>query len=270
MVREVVFMVDAMASVFANFRQYLMGWGPQDGPGDGVDRSRSGLAAPQFNGVVRVRSGSAAGLDVAAVRRELAGVPWWWWVGPDSPEDTAGVLRRHGGREIAVMPVMVRPLGRPTGPDGGPGDGPGGGPAGADAGLRVAPVRDGEGLAELVRTYRTSMGIGPGAEARMVRVETRRADNADIVRLAASLEGRVIGTTVVITAHTVAGIFLVHVAEEQRRRGVGTALTAAALQVGRERGMRHAALVASPAGEPLYRRFGFVTAAEYRLFGFPS
>lgn len=46
----------AMASVFANFRQYLMGWGAADRPDLGVDLFRSGLAAPQFNGVVRVRS----------------------------------------------------------------------------------------------------------------------------------------------------------------------------------------------------------------------
>ncbi|TFV29680.1 GNAT family N-acetyltransferase [Streptomyces sp. T1317-0309] len=59
-------------------------------------------------------------------------------------------------------------------------------------------------------------------------------------------------------------------AEAHRRRGIGGALTAAALQVGRERGMRLAALVASPAGEPLYRRFGFTTVSEYRIFTVPA
>ncbi|MBH5129892.1 GNAT family N-acetyltransferase [Streptomyces sp. PU10] len=252
----------AMGSVFANFRQYLMGWGASDRPDLGVDRFRSGLAAPQFNGVVRVRS--AAGTDVAAVRRELAGVPWWWWVGPDSPEDTPDVLRHHGGRQLTVMPVMVRPLGDPVAGNDRPDD------ARVRSGLRVEPVRDGRRLRELVRTYRTSMGIGPGPEAGMVRAESQRGDNADVVRLAAVLDGRVVGTTVLITAHSVAGIFLVHVAEELRRQGIATALTAAALRVGRERGMRVAALVASPAGEPLYRRFGFASVYRYRLFDFPA
>lgn len=114
------------------------------------------------------------------------------------------------------------------------------------------------------------MGIGPGPEAGMVRAESQRGDNADIVRLAAVLDGRVVGTTVLITAHSVAGIFLVHVAAELRRQGVATALTSAALRVGRERGMHFAALVASPAGEPLYRRFGFTAAYRYRLFDFPD
>ena len=251
-----------MASVFANFRQYLMGWGTQSRAGNTVDRFRSGLATPQFNGVVRVRSVSADGADVTAVRKEFANVPWWWWVGPDSPEDTADVLRCRGGRELTALPVMVLPLDEPADP--------GTVPHTAPTGLRVEPVRDDERLAELARTYRVSMGIEPGLEAEMVRIESRREDNADIIRLAAAQAGRVVGTTVVITAHGVAGIFLVHVAEAHRRRGVGAALTAAALQVGWERGMRCAALVASPAGEPLYRRFGFTTTTEYRLFAFPA
>ncbi|MEV5840332.1 GNAT family N-acetyltransferase [Streptomyces sp. NPDC051985] len=232
-----------------------------------ADQFRSGLATPQFNGVVRVRSASAVGQAVATARTELAGLPWWWWVGPDSPEGTADALQRHGGREFAVLPVMVRSLGHSAGPDDTLD------PAGSDdapVGLTVETVEDGDRLAELVRTYRTSMGIAPGLEPEMVRIESRREDNADIVRLAAVLDGRVVGSTVVITAQGVAGIFLVHVAEAHRRRGVGTALTVAALRAGRERGMRSAALVASPAGEPLYRRFGFTTTAEYRLFAFPA
>ncbi|MCL6673998.1 GNAT family N-acetyltransferase [Streptomyces panaciradicis] len=251
-----------MASVFANFRQYLMGWGAQNRSGNTVDQFRSGLATPQFNGVVRVRSMSAGGADVAAVRKEFANVPWWWWVGPDSPEDTADVLQCHGGRELTTLPVMVLPLDEPASP--------GTVPHTAPTGLLMESVRDRERLAEWVRTYRASMGVEPYLEAEMVRIESRREDNDDIIRLAAVLDGRVVGTTVVITTHGVAGIFLVHVTEAHRRQGVGAALTATALRVGRERGMRCAALVAGPAGEPLYRRFGFTTTSEYRLFAFPT
>ncbi|GGT33392.1 acetyltransferase [Streptomyces chromofuscus] len=256
-----------MAAVFANFRQYLMGWDAESRPGSVLDQFRSGLATPQFNGVVRVRSVSAVGQAVAAAREDLAGLPWWWWVGPDSPEGTADALGRHGGRELAVLPVMVRSLDHPAGP------GTTLTPTGSEdapAGLRVETVRDGESLAELVRTYRTSMGIAPGLEAEMVCIESRREDNADIIRMAAVLDDRVVGSTVLITAHGVAGIFLVHVAEAHRRQGIGAALTVAALRVGQERGMHCAALVASPAGEPLYRRFGFTTMSEYRLFAFPA
>ncbi|MGW7649029.1 GNAT family N-acetyltransferase [Streptomyces bobili] len=256
----------SMAAVFANFRQYLMGWDTAQSSVSDLDLFRSGLLTPQFNGVVRLRSVSAAGQAVAAARGALTGLPWWWWVGPDSPEATADELRRHGGDQLAVLPVMVRSLDGPSAP------GDGLAPVCIDdvPGLRVEEVGDGDRLAELVRTYRTSMGIALPLEAELVRLESRREDHTDIVRLAAVLDGRVVGTTVVIAAHGVAGIFLVHVAEEHRRRGIGAALTAAALRCGRLRSMRTAALVASPAGEPLYRRLGFTTSCEYRLFTFPA
>ncbi|WP_431961662.1 GNAT family N-acetyltransferase [Actinacidiphila sp. bgisy160] len=249
---------EALAEVTANFRQYLMGWGRTQGGDGGLDRYRSGLATPQFNGVVRIRSLDALGRAVATARTELAGVPWWWWAGPDSPEGTAAALTRHGAVPLGALPLMVRPLDRAPDPEDPP------------AGLRVEAVETPDRLAGLVRTYRTSMGIAPGLQRDLVRFEARRADNADVVRLAAVLDGDVVGTTVVITAHGVAGIFLVHVAEPHRRRGIGAALTAAALRLAHDRGTHQAALLASPAGEPLYRRSGFTTVSEYRLFTLPA
>jgi predicted N-acetyltransferase YhbS len=255
-----------LVSVFANFRQYLAGWGGSSPRVPGLDLFRSGLLTPQFNGVTRVRSASSIERSAAAAREALTGLPWWWWVGADSPDATADALRRQGAQQLAVLPVMVRHLDRPADP------GAAVSAAGSDdaPGLRVETVRDGERLAELVGTYRASMGISPALEAEMVRTEERREDNQDIIRLAAVVDGRVVGSTVVITAHGVAGIFLVHVAEENRRQGIGTALTVAALRHGLRRGMHSAALVASPMGEPLYRRFGFATVSEYRLFAFPA
>lgn len=247
-----------MARVTANFRQYLMGWGAAErGEGD-FDHFRCGLAQPQFNGVVRLRSRHLLGQSVATARARLTGVPWWWWVGPDSPEGTSSALVRHGASEFGSLPLMVRPLDH------------GAAPGESPTGPRIETVEEPGRLAELVRTYSASMGVAPGLETDLVRIESRRADNASIVRLAAVLDGRVIGTTTVIAAHGVAGIFLVHVAASHRRRGVGGALTAAALRVGQERGMRLAALMASPAGERLYRRFDFVAVSEYRLFTFPA
>ncbi|WP_308011781.1 GNAT family N-acetyltransferase [Actinacidiphila acidipaludis] len=247
-----------LARVTANFRQYLMGWSAQE-RGEGlVDHFRSGLAQPQFNGVVRLTSLDGIERAVAAARTRLAGVPWWWWVGPDSPRGTAAALAEQGASARGVLPLMVRPLHHDLGC------------ARQPAGLRIEVAESRAQLTELVRTYSASMGVDPGLERELVRIEEERADNAHIVRLAAVLDGRTVGTTVVVAAHEVAGIFLVHVAADRRRRGIGGALTAAALRAGRERGMPLAALAASRAGEPLYRRFGFAEAGEYRLFTLPG
>jgi GNAT superfamily N-acetyltransferase len=248
----------ALAQVTANFRQYLMGWGTKLHDEEDCDLYRSGLAQPQFNGVVRLRSLEVAREAMASARERLAGVPWWWWAGPDSPIGTPAVLTRLGATPLGPVPLMARHLA--TGWEA----------PSAPQGLRIQQVRGEPRLTELVQTYSASMGVSPALEKSVVAVEANRADNEDVVRLAAVLDGQVVGTTVVMMAHGVAGIFLVHVAKNHRRQGIGGALTGAALQAGRDRGMELAALGASPAGEPLYRRCGFQTVSEYHLFAGPA
>ena len=55
----------------------------------------------------------------------------------------------------------------------------------------------------------------------------------------------------------VAGIYDMGVAEPERRRGIGRALTAALLELGRDAGCAYATLNATPDGERLYRTLGF-------------
>jgi len=54
-----------------------------------------------------------------------------------------------------------------------------------------------------------------------------------------------------------AGIYDMGVAEDERRRGIGTALTLAALELARSQGCAVATLNATPDGELLYRTLGF-------------
>jgi GNAT superfamily N-acetyltransferase len=55
----------------------------------------------------------------------------------------------------------------------------------------------------------------------------------------------------------VAGIYDMGVAPDERRKGIGRALTVAALQLGRAQGCAAATLNATPEGELLYRALGF-------------
>ncbi|MGK5741238.1 GNAT family N-acetyltransferase [Micromonospora sp. URMC 103] len=55
---------------------------------------------------------------------------------------------------------------------------------------------------------------------------------------------------------------------EHRRRGVGAAMTRAAVDLARDRGVRTAALTSTAIGEPVYRRLGFQTVGTFRLFTF--
>ncbi|MFJ9349110.1 hypothetical protein [Streptomyces sp. NPDC101237] len=127
--------------VAANFRQYLLGWGEAErGEGD-LDHYRSGLAAATFNGVVRVRTLDAIEQAVETARARLAGVPWLWWAGPDSPDGTAKALTAHGGVSLAAMPLMMRRL------DNLPGQGK------PVPGLRIETVKEPGRLRELVEVY---------------------------------------------------------------------------------------------------------------------
>jgi GNAT superfamily N-acetyltransferase len=55
----------------------------------------------------------------------------------------------------------------------------------------------------------------------------------------------------------VAGIYDMGVAQAEQRRGIGRALTLAALELGRQAGCAVATLNATPEGELLYRRLAF-------------
>lgn len=56
----------------------------------------------------------------------------------------------------------------------------------------------------------------------------------------------------------------------EEQRGIGAAMTAAALRAGQERGRRIGTLQASSMGRPVYLRMGFQVVAQYRKFTLPT
>lgn len=64
----------------------------------------------------------------------------------------------------------------------------------------------------------------------------------------------------------VAGVYSIGVRERFRRRGLGAAITAAALVAGRDSGCSIGVLQASPMGAPVYDRMGFETVTLYHSF----
>ena len=92
----------------------------------------------------------------------------------------------------------------------------------------------------------------------------------DLDRFAGWLDERIVGSAVLLDHCGVAGIYAVTTVDGYRRRGIGAALTAAALRAGRERGRRVGTLQASSMGRPVYRRMGFQVVAGYRVFTLPT
>ncbi len=66
----------------------------------------------------------------------------------------------------------------------------------------------------------------------------------------------------------VAGIYCVATREAYRRRGLGAAVTLAAVEHARKLGASHALLHATEMGHPVYRRIGFATRNQIPVLGF--
>jgi GNAT superfamily N-acetyltransferase len=85
----------------------------------------------------------------------------------------------------------------------------------------------------------------------------------------ALLDGVPVGTSVGVATGKVVGVFGVAVLEAARRRGIGAAVTDAAIAFGAGRGCDLAYLQATPMGAPVYARMGFESVGTYRGYMTP-
>ncbi|MFM9498973.1 GNAT family N-acetyltransferase [Streptomyces galilaeus] len=236
----------------ANAREYWLGYGAQKQRRDDYFLFRSGVADAQLNGVVSFGHARVAE-KLPEIEQALSGLPWLWWVGPDSGDTTAADLAEHGYEEVGSMPVMaiavdsVRSAPPPTG-------------------LEIRRVENAGELTDWVHCYRSAFGIQAPRED-LTRLESARPETSEtLVRFSGYVDGRLVGTAALYHHEDIAGIYVVGTLKEFRGRGIGTALTAAALDAGRERGLRTGSLQASRMGTPVYERMGFEEVARYRLF----
>lgn len=246
---------DDVSSLFLNCRNYWLGYASIDRTNIGMTLYSSGVADAQLNGVMW--SGSESVREhIADARRRLDGLPWAWWVGPDSHGNTAGALLDAGAVQVGSAPVMVIDTERMT-------DVP------TPDGVSIEIVPPAADLSDWVRAYAPAMNIAASEIPAMIKAEFARTDRpGKLTRFAARLGERIVAVSELYMSDGVAGIYLVATDAGHRRQGLGAAVTAAAVRLGRERGARLATLQATPLGRPLYHSLGFTTAAEYKIFAF--
>ncbi|MCO8270211.1 GNAT family N-acetyltransferase [Actinoplanes sp. TRM 88003] len=234
-------------TVLAAHRSYLRGW--NDGPATG-DVYRSGLPHAPLNGVLRV-AGQEPDEAYAQACDVLAGVPRVWWVGADSDPGTAGALERLGAQPTARLPVMVAEVAAASVvPD--------------PSGVVIDETRD---IDEFVTAYAKVSGIP--AEAVPRAAEREKAFGHGVLRLAARLpDGRIAGTTEAWFTDGLVTLYFVGTAPDQRRHGIGAALTQAVLRRAAVRGIPMAALTSTPMAVPVYERMGFHEVGQYQLYAF--
>jgi ribosomal protein S18 acetylase RimI-like enzyme len=210
----------------------------------------SDLPFPLFNSVVRAQLSDAdadAGIEARIQDCRGRNVPMLWWTGPSTtPADLGARLERRGflpepahGMAADLDTIAAAP--------------------GADPDITVEVVSDLTALSAWSRVLCDAFGA-PRAfgDAFGELIGAIGLDASAAFRhFLGRLEGEPAATCSVFYGAGVAGIYDVATLPAWRRRGLGAAVTRAALAEARARGYRVAILHSSERGASLYRRLGF-------------
>jgi ribosomal protein S18 acetylase RimI-like enzyme len=215
----------------------------------GVAAYVTGLPISLFNGCVVVETASASELDEALAWVSGHDVPKLVFVAEEHEADVAPATASHGlVREAVPAPGMVlEPIPEPPAP---------------------APgvVVDEAGIDEFRGVF-TAFGRDPDLAASLFPGSL--LDDADVGAFVGRLGGRPVGYSLAIRSERTSGVYNVGTLPEARRRGVGTALTWAAVDHGRRAGYDCAVLQSSEMAVAMYEAMGFRTVVRYAVFSEP-
>ena len=170
-------------------------------------------------------------------------------VGKD--DDLEAAAKERGLERMLDLPVMVYegPLPDFTVP----------------AGYAIAPVTDAAGVRDVLEAVAVPFDMPDEIASVLARPEVVLSPFRGAV-VARDGDGRPVAAAWTLVSHGVAGIGLVGTLEHARGRGLGAAVTWAAMRAGYEMGATSAALQASPMGRPVYARMGYREVGAYRIF----
>ena len=245
--------VEANDVAYWLYRARRAGWDVHQEPGmlmfvSGLDRSH------WQNAVIRTELTAAeadARIAATVARFRSRGLPFTWVAGPaQQPTDLAARLEAHGLTLYSDEPGMAADLAAL--PDSLP----------LPQGLTIERVRDDAGALRLLVVNRIANDLDPDISGVAIERVTpgSYADDEPLQLYLGYLDGEAVACVQLFLSSGVAGIYNVGTVPSARRRGIGAAITTAAMRAARDRGYRVAVLGASEMGEPVYRRIGF---AEY-------
>ena len=218
----------------------------------GVFAFATGLPLSLFNGCVIVEPATAKELEMAMDWISGRGLPYGTWIDETLAPGLATVpLARGLQRDPEPYPGMV--LHPPPQP-----------PQSA-VGVTIAAVNE-SGLGGYHQVC-----VEGGLPVELVRrlFSPSFAADPEVQLFIGRLDGRPVGTSVAIRSGNVSGVYAVGTLPEARRRGVGSALTWAAVAAGQAWGCDTIVLQASPMGFSMYAAMGFRTIVTYATFTRP-
>ena len=246
-----------------NEAEFLMALG-RAGGGEVRDDARlrwviGGSPVDYHNAVVHADLVSAdvdAAIDEVVERLRHHRVPGTWHVGPLSrPTDLGNRLRARGftggGSDTGMAADLQTLATEPPSPED----------------VAITRIRDSEGLA----TWARIRALDPEGEveSNWVAETYRRIGLGDDVpwrHYLGWLDGRPVATATLFLGAGVAGIYFVLTVPDARRRGIGAAITHAAMRDAHHLGYRTAVLGASQMGHRVYEGLGFREFCRNRVY----
>lgn len=211
---------------------------------------------PLFHGALSTRDaapGDEEAVDeaLAYYRGKRAGAVCWWLEDGVGPAGWARLLESRGFSLAEGPPGMAVDLAALP-----PGPAQSGGRA-LPPGAEVHVVRDAGEMRAFVDVVTAVFGFPPEAGGSVYEWELAVGMGSGSTCYLATLDGVPVGTSQVLLAAGVAGIYNVGVEEDVRGRGLGAALTLRPLLEARAAGYRAGVLQSSDSGLPLYLHLGF-------------
>lgn len=216
----------------------------------------SHVPIPFFSGIASTNLAAEEVADVVEMFR-AKGCAFRWWITPiTQPRGLDAILEANGMRHAYDAPGMAADLAT----------------ARLDvplpAGVTIRRLRTAEELAHWQRVF-VSAFSRPEEEGKVWRDAYALCgfgDGAAWMHFVAFLDGKAVATTSVLIDGGLAGIYFVATLPEARGRGIGAAVTRAAMRFARDRGATQAALQASELGYGVYRSLGFVEHCQLSLY----
>lgn len=215
-------------------------------PGDDVVAAYSDVAFPLFNPVSGARfvpevaGERTRGLVASYVAR---GLPFLWWLTPSTTTPELEAVLAGAGmarEEIPGMHVALDAGKTPALPDG----------------VELGEVVTSRHPQPFVDTMLEGFGMPEELAPELITALVDFPDG-DLINVMATLDGRPVATGSAWVTGTTVGLYNITTLAEVRGRGLGFAVTARLMDLGRERGCTDAVLHSSEQGRPVYERLGF-------------